>query len=125
MPIRHITNGVHVPTWLAPQMSRLYDRHLGPGGRASSGEPEIWEGIENVDDGELWETHLSLKSRLLQFVRMRAMEQAEYRGEPPKVSGLGTSAQPGCVDDRICAALRDLQTRQLDLWRYRKTGHPW
>ena len=35
----------------------------------------IWEGIENVDDGELWETHLSLKSRLLEFVRRRAVEQ--------------------------------------------------
>ena len=29
VPIGHITNGVHVPTWLAPQMCRLYDRHLG------------------------------------------------------------------------------------------------
>ncbi len=31
VPIGHITNGVHVPTWLAPQMFRLYDRHLGTG----------------------------------------------------------------------------------------------
>ena len=30
VPIGHITNGVHVPTWLAPQMHQLYDRHLGP-----------------------------------------------------------------------------------------------
>ena len=47
-----------------------------------SSEPRIWEGIENVDDGELWETHLSLKPRLLEFVRSRAIEQAEYRHEP-------------------------------------------
>jgi starch phosphorylase len=38
-------------------------------------------GIENVDDGELWETHLSLKSRMLDFIRRRAMEQAKRRGE--------------------------------------------
>ena len=81
-PIGHITNGVHVPTWLAPQMFRLYDRHLGTGWDEHSGEARIWEGIENVDDGELWETHLSLKSRLLAFVRRRAVEQAEKRGEP-------------------------------------------
>ena len=30
VPIGHITNGVHVQTWLAPQMHQLYDRHLGP-----------------------------------------------------------------------------------------------
>jgi starch phosphorylase len=81
VPIGHITNGVHVPSWLAPQMSRLYDRHLGAGWEQHGAEARIWEGIENVDDGELWETHLSLKSRLLEFVRRRAMWQAEHRGE--------------------------------------------
>jgi starch phosphorylase len=63
-------------------MFRLYDRHLGPGWHEHSSDAKIWEGIENVDDGELWETHLNLKSRLLDFVRRRAMEQADYRGEP-------------------------------------------
>jgi len=85
VPIGHITNGVHVPSWLAPQMFRLYDRHLGSGWHEHSGEPAIWEGIENVDDGELWETHLHLKSRLLDFVRHRAVEQADRRGEPNEV----------------------------------------
>ena len=85
VPIGHITNGVHVPTWLAPQMFRLYDRHLGTGWHEHSSEAKIWEGIESVDDGELWETHLSLKSRLLEFVRRRAVSQAERRGEEPEV----------------------------------------
>ena len=82
VPIGHITNGVHVPTWLAPQMSRLYDRHLGLEWRQQSGQAKVWEGIENVDDGELWETHLILKARLIEFVRRRAVEQATYRNEP-------------------------------------------
>jgi glycogen phosphorylase len=85
VPIGHITNGVHVPSWLAPQMVRLYDRHLGTGWQEHSSEARIWEGIENVDDGELWETHLGLKLRLLEFVRRRAVEQAERRDEPPGV----------------------------------------
>ena len=85
VPIGHITNGVHVPSWLAPQMSRLYDRHLENGWRKHSGEARIWEGIEDVDDGELWETHLGLKTRLLEFVRRRAVEQAERRGESPEI----------------------------------------
>jgi len=85
VPIGHITNGVHVPSWLAPQMFRLYDRHLGTGWHEHSSEPKIWDGIENVDDGELWETHLNLKSRLIEFVRRRAIEQAEHRGESREV----------------------------------------
>jgi glycogen phosphorylase len=82
VPIGHITNGVHVPTWLAPQMFRLYDRHLGPGWHLRSSESKIWDGIENVDDGELWETHLNLKARMIDFVRRRAVTQAARREEP-------------------------------------------
>jgi len=81
VPIGHITNGVHVPTWLAPQMFRLYDRHLGTDWHQRSSEAKIWLGIEDVDDGELWETHLNLKSQLIEFVRRRAVAQAEHRGE--------------------------------------------
>jgi starch phosphorylase len=82
VPIGHISNGVHVPTWLAPQMFRLYDRHFGPGWHEHSSDPRTWEGIGKVDDGELWETHLSLKSQLLEFVRLRAIDQSKLRGEP-------------------------------------------
>jgi starch phosphorylase len=85
VPIGHITNGVHVPSWLAPQMFRLYDRHLGTNWHQRSSDARTWEGIENVDDGELWETHLSLKSQLLEFVRRRAVEQAERRFESREV----------------------------------------
>lgn len=82
VPIGHITNGVHVPSWLSPQMGRLYDRHLGAGWQRRNGDAKTWEAIENVDDGELWETHLSLKAQLLEFVRRRLMLQATQRGEP-------------------------------------------
>ena len=85
VPIGHITNGVHVPTWLAPQMSRLYDRHLGVGWREHSASAKMWEGVESVDDAELWETHLTLKARLIDFVRQRAVSQAKLRGEAPEV----------------------------------------
>jgi starch phosphorylase len=98
VPIGHITNGVHVPTWLAPQMSRLYDRHLGADWQQRSGEASTWEGIESIDDGELWETHLNLKSRLLDFVRQRAMEQAEARGESrDRILSLGRILSPDAL----------------------------
>jgi glycogen phosphorylase len=81
VPIGHVTNGVHVPSWLAPQMARLYDRHLGVNWHRQSGADQTWAAIETVDDGELWETHLSLKAQLLAFVRRRAHEQAARRNE--------------------------------------------
>jgi starch phosphorylase len=86
IPIGHITNGVHVPSWLAPQMARLYDRHFGTEWRERSSRATTWESIEKVDDGELWETHLSLKAQLLEFVRARAVEQSKRRDEQPQVT---------------------------------------
>jgi starch phosphorylase len=98
VPIGHITNGVHVPSWLAPQMVRLYDRHLGTNWQQHSSEARTWEGIEDVDDGELWETHLSLKSSLLEFVRRRAVEQAERRVESRKtLQRLGKLLSPDAL----------------------------
>jgi starch phosphorylase len=82
VPIGHITNGVHVPSWLAPQMARLYDRHLGVDWQRHSGTAKTWAKIESVDDGELWETHLALKAQLIEFARRRAKEQAARRNEP-------------------------------------------
>jgi starch phosphorylase len=85
VPIGHITNGVHVPTWLAPQMHQLYDRHLGPDWPQRCAEAACWEAIEGVDDGELWETHQTLKTQLIRFARRRAAEAAEERGEPAEL----------------------------------------
>ena len=124
VPIGHITNGVHVPSWLAPQMSRLYDRHLGAGWQMRNGKSETWEGIDSVDDAELWETHLTLKSRLLDFVRRRAVEQFERRREPAgDDSEPGPPVQSRRADDRICAAVRNLQAGQPDPGGYRTPGH--
>jgi starch phosphorylase len=81
VPIGHITNGVHALSWLAPEMRRLYDRHLVPGWEEHGGEPQTWERIDSLDDGELWETHQVLKARLLTFVRQRVVQQAERRGD--------------------------------------------
>ena len=74
-----------MPSWLAPQMHRLYDRHLGVDWHQHSGLAKTWARIESVDDGELWETHLGLKAQLIDFARRRAREQAERRDESPEM----------------------------------------
>ena len=56
-----------------------------------SGEAKIWEGIENVDDGELWETHLSLKARLLEF---RTAPRGRAGRAPRRIAGNALAAGP-------------------------------
>ena len=81
IPIGHITNGVHVPSWLAYPMQMLYDKYLSVGWQQNMGDPEVWQKIYTVDPGELWETHNALKSRLLEFVRRRVSRQCRRRNE--------------------------------------------
>ena len=81
VPIGHITNGVHVPSWLSAQMLDLYDRLFPAGWFKRMGEPDVWQKIHECDPGELWETHYALKNLLLQFVRRRLARQCRRRGE--------------------------------------------
>ncbi len=81
IPIGHITNGVHVPSWLAHQMLQLYDRNFTAGWIHSMGEPEAWQEIHDCDPGELWETHATLKNLLLSFVRRRLSRDCRRRSE--------------------------------------------
>jgi glycogen phosphorylase len=81
VPIGHITNGVHVPSWLSWQMLLLYDRIFPANWFRLMAGPEVWQKIHECDPGELWETHYALKNLLLQFVRRRLARQCRRRGE--------------------------------------------
>ncbi len=81
IPIGHITNGVHVQSWLADQMRHLYDRYFPNDWICRIGEPDAWQHVHRIDPGELWETHNALKTLLLGFVRRRLSRQFRRRGE--------------------------------------------
>lgn len=85
IPIGHITNGVHVPTWLAAQMRVLYDRILPDRWFRRTGEPDVWRSFETITPGELWEVHSALKSRLILYARRHAANEARQRGESHNV----------------------------------------
>ena len=85
IPIGHITNGVHIPSWLAYPMHLLYDRVLRSDWQEWMGDAKVWQSLHNVDPGELWETHSDLKNRLLDFVRRRVGRQCRRRNEPDEM----------------------------------------
>jgi len=80
--IGHITNGVHVVSWLAPQMHQLFETRLSSDWPTRMGYSEVWDKVVEIDDGELWETHQTLKMRLIQFVRRRVAVQYARRATP-------------------------------------------
>jgi starch phosphorylase len=83
VPIAHVTNGVHVPTWIAPQMEALLDRHLGEGWREAQADPRTWDGVEDIPDEELWAVRAELRAALVDYVRDRSVGDRLARDETP------------------------------------------
>ena len=84
LPLGHITNGIHVSTWMAPEMAALLDQHLKTGWRSRMWDPQMWQDIDHVSPGELWETHNVLKGQLIQYVRERLTTQWTRWGMSPQ-----------------------------------------
>jgi starch phosphorylase len=84
VPITSITNGIHTKTWMAPEFSALYEKHLGQWDEHITDE-DFWRRVADIPDAQLWETHQKLKLRLVEFVRERVRMRLERIGESPEV----------------------------------------
>jgi glycogen phosphorylase len=82
IPIDAVTNGVHMLTWTSREMSTLLDRYLNPAWRSDESNPEIWQDVDQIPDGELWRTHERRRERLVAFARGRLRDQLIKRGVP-------------------------------------------
>lgn len=72
VPITHVTNGVHAPTWIAPLYQTLYRRSIGEDWSATLRDPKAWAyAIDNLSDHDVWATHLTLKRILIAYLRQR------------------------------------------------------
>jgi starch phosphorylase len=72
VPITHVTNGVHAPTWIAPVLKRLFEEHIGAGWTSVLRDREAWSGaIDAIPDLAVWNAHFTLKRLLVAFIRER------------------------------------------------------
>ena len=69
VPIDNITNGVHSPSWIAPELNSLFKRYLGEDWEEHVDEPDLWNSIMDIPDEELWNIHIQRKEALVSFVR--------------------------------------------------------
>ena len=72
VPIGHVTNGVHVPTWLGGPMRTMLDRHLGPGWLQDAADPRTWAPVAEIPDEELWAAREAQRAELITFVARRS-----------------------------------------------------
>ncbi|MGQ0541589.1 MAG: alpha-glucan family phosphorylase [Blastocatellia bacterium] len=72
VPITHITNGVHPPTWIAPGFQSLYESRIGPDWPKLVNDPNAWAAaIDSIPDADLWNVHQTFKNLLIAFIRQR------------------------------------------------------
>ena len=72
VPIGHVTNGVHLPSWVGPAMRGVLERHLGEDWWRRASEPATWEALDAVSDAELWEARREQRAELVEFVKDRS-----------------------------------------------------
>ena len=94
VPIGHVTNGVHLATWMGNPIMQLLDRTLGVGWGAAQ-TPEIWEKVLTMDDDSLWGAHLRLKHTLMRLIREEVRRGfAQGTMETSQIVGAGTLLDP-------------------------------
>ncbi len=80
IPITHVTNGIHIGSWISREIGELYDRYLGHRWRDDPTSKEAWERIDSLPDEALWRTHELRRERLVSFARRRLKNQLTERG---------------------------------------------
>ncbi|MGZ4247194.1 MAG: alpha-glucan family phosphorylase [Solirubrobacteraceae bacterium] len=81
VPIGHVTNGVHFPTWVGAPMRELLDQHLGPDWLDRATDRELWSAVDRISDAELWEVRDRQRAELVSFIRARSTEDRLARGD--------------------------------------------
>jgi starch phosphorylase len=95
IPIGHVTNGVHLATWMANKVMKVLDRHLGADWPDRVDDPAMWDQVLQLDDRELWRAHVSLKRMLLLHVREHARHAfARREREASELAGSGILLDP-------------------------------
>lgn len=80
IPIDGVTNGVHLQSWLSLQMTEIFNRYIGPDYMHKAENPELWEKIDAIPDGEIWNAHRRRKEQLVSFIRRRVGDMMSRRG---------------------------------------------
>jgi starch phosphorylase len=94
-PVRAITNGIHMPTWLSAEIARLFDDHLEAGWRERHDDPAVWARILEIPDEELWAARDALRQFLFAFIRERARQRwSEENVSAARVVAAGTLLDP-------------------------------
>ena len=95
VPITHITNGVHVSNWMARRIRVLLEEYLGHDWMENLDDTDMWAGLDDIPEDELWAVRLHLKRKLAFYMRERVRDRWTHGGfHPVQVVSSGVLINP-------------------------------
>ncbi len=73
--VSYVTNGVHYPTWTAPEWKPVHAKVFGEDFQTHHYDKSCFEGIYKVSDEEVWNVKKSLKTKLIEFIKERLLDK--------------------------------------------------
>ena len=113
VPITHVTNGVHVPTWIGGPVEELLDRHLGAGWVERTADPATWEAVAGIPGDELWAARCAQRGALIELARERSAVERLARGDTAEYVRAAQALDPDVLT--IGFARRVATYKRLDL----------
>ncbi len=101
--VGYVTNGVHFPTWCATEWRKIYAKYFDAKHLSDQSNEEIWHGIYNCPDAEIWETRQKLKEKLFDYVAEQYKETwLKNQGDPQRVVKLIENFNPNALVIGFC-----------------------
>ncbi len=101
--VGYVTNGVHFPSWCASEWRRIYDSYLGDGYYDDQSNEQLWHGIYDAPDAEIWDTRMALKQKLVRYIRDKFTESwLKNQGDPARVVSLLERINPNALMIGFC-----------------------
>ena len=101
--VGYVTNGVHFPSWCATEWRKIYDKYLKKGFYEDQSNEELWHGIYDCPDAEIWETRMALKQKLVRYIRDKFTESwLKNQGDPARVVSLLERINPNALMIGFC-----------------------
>ena len=96
--VNYVTNGVHLPTWTSSEWKALYEKHFTKDFYGDQSNMKIWEAIYSVPDEEIWKTRMSLKNKLVDYIRVQFRDSwLKNQGDPSRIVNVLEAINPNAL----------------------------
>lgn len=101
--VGYVTNGVHFPSWTATEWRKVYDKYFDKSFMSDQSNESIWNAINDVPNDEIWETRMTLKNKLIDYIRTEFTDTwLKNQGDPSKVVSLLERITPNALMIGFC-----------------------